>query len=342
MLSISLATGGKYKKFTSCNTDLILTWNYELGLLSLKGNTEANLEDLLINVCTKTEVSSKASDDCSTLTDLEGFIDKSYQSLLPQSDNDNISSAQFIGSSTPFKMHTTDSLMSMQDQFKIFKEKIESTVTLTREVNTRSLKAFVPSTTDCTSKQCKITLLQHLVYSATYDIVCICETWLNASVLSNELLPGYSIFRRDRVRKIGGGVLVAVKNNLHATRRFDLEKEDTELVVVELAFHNCKSTLLYTFYRPHDSCGDAIQHLNSSLQHAPESSCVILIGDFNLPAINWSLDFPTPTVNGGHLEESFCNLVGDNFLKQFIAGPTHVRGNKLICCFVTALYTSRM
>ena len=81
-------------------------------------------------------------------------------------------------------------------------------------LNARSLKAFVPSNTDCTSKQCKITLLQHLVYSATYDIVCICETWLNAIVLSSELLPGFSIFRRDRVGKIGGGVLVAVKNNI--------------------------------------------------------------------------------------------------------------------------------
>ena len=165
-------------------------------------------------------------------------------------------------------------------------------------LNARSLKAYVPSNTDCTSKQCKITLLQHLVYSATYDIVCICETWLNATVLSSELLPGYSIFRRDRVGKIGGGVLVAVKNNIHATRRLDLEKQNTEFVVVELGLQNCKSTLLYTFYRPPDSCPDAIQPLNSSLQDAPESSCVILIGDFNLPAINWSLDHPTPTVNG--------------------------------------------
>ena len=125
------------------------------------------------------------------------------------------------------------------------------------------------------------------------------------SVLSNELLPGYSMFRRDRVGKIGGRVLVAVKNNLHATRRFDLEKEDAELV--ELALHKCKSTLLYTFYRPSDSCADAIQHLNSSLQNVSESSCVILIGDFNLPAINWSLEYPTTTINGGHLEESFCD-----------------------------------
>ena len=195
--------------------------------------------------------------------------------------------------------------------------------------NARSLKAPVPSNTDCTSKQCKITLLQHLVYSATYDIVCICETWLNATVLSSELLPGYSIFWRDRVGKIGGGVLVAVKNNIHATRRPDLEKENTEFAAVELALQNCKSTLLDTFYRPPDSCPDAIQHLNSSLQDAPESSCVILIGDPNPPAANWSLDHPTPTVNGSQLEEMFCDLVGDNFLQQFITGPTHVRGNTL-------------
>ena len=125
-----LSSGSKYKKITSRNTDLILTWNYKLGLLSFKGNTGANLENLLISVCTKTEVSSTVSVDCSTLADLEGFIDKSYQNLLPHNDNDNIFFAQSIGSSTSFKMHTTDSLMSMQDQFKTFKEKFESTVTL--------------------------------------------------------------------------------------------------------------------------------------------------------------------------------------------------------------------
>ena len=80
------------------------------------------------------------------------------------------------------------------------------------------------------------------MYSIAYDIVCICEIWLNATVLSSELLPGYFIFRRDRAEKIGGGVLVAVRDNLHATRRFDLEKENMEFVVVKLALNNCKST----------------------------------------------------------------------------------------------------
>ncbi|CAB4011506.1 Hypothetical predicted protein, partial [Paramuricea clavata] len=31
-----LSPGGKYKKFTSSNSDLIFTWNYELGTLSFK------------------------------------------------------------------------------------------------------------------------------------------------------------------------------------------------------------------------------------------------------------------------------------------------------------------
>ena len=38
-------------------------------------------------------------------------------------------------------------------------------------------------------------------------------------------------------------------------------------------------------------------------------------------------------VTSTHLEESFYDLVGDNFLKQFIAGPTHVTADKLDLLF---------
>ena len=88
---------------------------------------------------------------------------------------------------------------------------------------------------------------------------CICEAWLNSTVLSRKLLPGYSIFWRDKVGENGGGVLVAVQNNIHAICWFDLETKNTEFVVVELALNDCKSTLLYTFYRPFDLCPDTIQ-----------------------------------------------------------------------------------
>jgi hypothetical protein len=41
-------------------------------------------------------------------------------------------------------------------------------------------------------------------------------------------LEDYCIFRKDRVGQVGGGILIATKMNIRATRRFDLEKLDVE------------------------------------------------------------------------------------------------------------------
>ena len=54
-----------------------------------------------------------------------------------------------------------------------------------------------------------------------------------------------------------------------------------------------------------------------------------MVGDFNLSALDWAaFHEQIPTMTGGHLEKSFCDLF-DNFLQQFILGPTHNGGNKL-------------
>ena len=39
-----LSPGGKYKKFVSSNSDLTITWNYELGMLTFKGSVGDNLK----------------------------------------------------------------------------------------------------------------------------------------------------------------------------------------------------------------------------------------------------------------------------------------------------------
>ena len=77
------------------------------------------------------------------------------------------------------------------------------------------------------SKVCKITLLQQLVYRGDNDVVCVCETWLNDSVMDCELLYGYSFYRRAREGRVGGGLLFAIKTYLQAFCRLDLEKENT-------------------------------------------------------------------------------------------------------------------
>ncbi|XP_046859925.1 uncharacterized protein LOC124453203 [Xenia sp. Carnegie-2017] len=196
-------------------------------------------------------------------------------------------------------------------------------------INARSLKAFVASSDNGGTKVCKIQLLQLLVFSSSYDVVCVCETWLNDSILSSEILLGCTIYRRDRFNRIGGGVLVAVKDTIRSTRHAVLEPENTELIVIELIIPNSKSVFLYTFYRPPNSAPDVLLQLNSSLLSTRESSCCIIFGDFNLPELVWSNSSAPNHHSGQVLYDTFCDLAGDNFLHQLIEGPTHIAGNKL-------------
>lgn len=196
-------------------------------------------------------------------------------------------------------------------------------------LNARSVKAFVPLDGNPSCKICKLTILQQLVYRRSYDVVSICETWLNDTVLSSEILTGYNIYRKDRTGKTGGGVLIAVKIDIRSNHRFDLEREQITLVAIELFKDSSKPVILYTFYHP-DPGPDDLNLLNHSLQQNSEMACMVLVGDFNLPSIKWSLDESTSTSLGGTVEEeAFSDLMEDNFLRQFIKGPTHIAGNKL-------------
>jgi hypothetical protein len=92
--------------------------------------------------------------------------------------------------------------------------------------------------------------------------------------------------------------------------------------------------ILYVYYRPPSSSSDGLSLLNNSLPSNPESSCIVLVGDFNIPSISWSDNDSTPISSGGcAISEVLCELIGDNFLQQFVEGPPHAAGNKLDLLF---------
>ena len=114
------------------------------------------------------------------------------------------------------------------------------------------------------------------------------------TVLDSELLQGFNIFRQDRIGKIDGGVLIAVKEGLQVTRRDDLEIDGVELLVVQLNKANIKPIILNVYYRPPCSSSVDLTLLNNSLLSNPESNCIVLFGDFNIPSISWSNNDLTP------------------------------------------------
>ena len=130
-----------------------------------------------------------------------------------------------------------------------------------------------------------------------------------------------------------------MKEGLQASRRFDLERVGVELIAIQLSKANNKPVIIYVYYRPPGFCSDGLLLLNNSLLSNQESNCIVLVGDFNLPSISWSDNHSTPVNSGCADGELLCELIGDNFLEQFVEGPTHLAGNKLDLLFCNCAET---
>ena len=174
--------------------------------------------------------------------------------------------------------------------------------------------------------------LQAVANTRELELIAITETWLNCNILDNEILSSeYNIHRRDRLRR-GGGVLLAVKEGIRCQRRLDLET-DCEILWCELNL-NSNPGLSYfvgVFYRPPDTDLIYLTELTNSLEKLPPSCKILLLGDFNLPNIEWTLVSP---LQQDSLSDYFCDYIVNYFgLSQLVKTPT--RGNALLDLVLT-------
>ena len=125
-----------------------------------------------------------------------------------------------------------------------------------------------------------------LTQSPRIHIIALIETWLNSNISDAEVsLPGFTLFRRDRLVKKGGGVAVFVSESINAVRRSDLEIDES--VWIEIFLPKSKGLLFGTFYRPPSESVsqpdlDYMDRLYNSLDYATaEGKEIIVNGDFN-------------------------------------------------------------
>ena len=118
-----------------------------------------------------------------------------------------------------------------------------------------------------------------------FDILAFTETWLSASVETDDLmLESYNKpERKDRVGDPHGGVMLYVKETIFYKRREDLEIRGLENIWIELA-NNHKRNLFGIFYRPPNSDANYFSNIEDSLALAVDTaiSDIIVTGDFNL------------------------------------------------------------
>ena len=202
-------------------------------------------------------------------------------------------------------------------------------------MNARSLKTI--------SRNCnKLVEFQNLVCSHDAQIVAVTETWLNETVVDAELLPpNYFIYRKDRhdtvANKRGGGVLLAIDQQIASKRRADLETQ-CEIIVCEIKTIHHPKVAIVLCYRPPDT--DRIlfnNHLENVLFNVfKEFTFVCLLGDFNLPEIDW--------LNPGHASHTnadFINLIVCYGLNQINAIPSNDHNHLLDLLFTNSNHLVR-
>ena len=151
-------------------------------------------------------------------------------------------------------------------------------------------------------------------------MVAITETWLTSNVFNNEILPNqYIIYHNDR-RSRGGGVLIAVRT--HIISKLLPSPTNLEMLTVELKLP--KRLILCVVYLPPDPTSSQIRSLSDHISQFQQSHSVVLLGDFNLPHINWE------TMCGNcRASEDLCDMTFELNLVQLITYPTHIHGNIL-------------
>ena len=159
----------------------------------------------------------------------------------------------------------------------------------------------------------------HLSCPSTTDIFGLCETFLNNDVLDSVIkICNYTLERKDREHKKGGGVLVYIHERIPYTRRFDLEHPDIESICIEIKYNTTKPLILNFVYRPPDAKLSWISLFESIIETMDCSNADMLhIGDFNIQY------YPDNTKKQ-FSNASWSNMVLEYGLSQLITKPTRI------------------
>ena len=167
----------------------------------------------------------------------------------------------------------------------------------------------------------KMGLFRALIQTEKCDVIGITESWIDTSTRDFEgeyNLQGYKMFKRDRIGKQGGGVLLYIREYLDPVDcRIETEHEVLGVTLNKLE----KKLYLYLVYRPPHQCLEKDIDLYRNLSNIIKNKLCIVTGDFNCP-INWS--DRTSDAQGKRL----LDFTNEEYLTQWVDEPT--RGNNIL------------
>ena len=189
----------------------------------------------------------------------------------------------------------------------------------------------------------KILSLQLIDYSENYDLLFIAETWFEGV---GKKIEGFTMMdlmnRTDTYCGNHGGVACYMRSSLALNARkypLSLPNSDFNLQGTAIEINN---TVLAVVYRPFGQSLDDYLNVPKFITNnfkLDKKDCIVL-GDFNLPGIDWETAKSSSTsVMKRECEEEVAQAIMEAGMIQIVRTPTHCRGNilDLVCTTDRAL-----
>ena len=181
----------------------------------------------------------------------------------------------------------------------------------------------------------KLLELHHFIASHDLQVLCVTETWLDISVPDSLIAPvGYNVFRCDRRTK-GGGVAVFCRSDVTVeVVNVPPNFQDVEVVCIDIKIQGSVYRVI-GYYRPPGSTATDLEYLQNSIkcfQHLCATHLtVVLMGDFNMPLVDWT-HYSGPDTPMYYTLMHFVNNYG---MHQYVREPT--RGDKTLDIVLSSL-----
>ena len=250
------------------------------------------LSDIISNDCGIDNVSDENGQDESDLSEISDTENESMGSeeestLSYDSVNENDINLQFKGSREGLSLYYTnaDYLLFKLDELKVRIELISPDILIITEIYPKTEKS-----TNITAEELQI--------------------------------ENYTLYRSN-VMDNSRGVAIYVKDNISSTLNTELTNHIfSESVWVNIQLSKTDTFLVGGVYRSPQSNYENNDLLLDLLHKAKETkfSNVLVLGDFNMPEINWELWTTSKSEN--HISYKFLECLRDNFWEQTVVSPT--------------------
>ena len=167
--------------------------------------------------------------------------------------------------------------------------------------------------------------LQEISKSRVIPFIALTETWLKSYISDAQIdIEHYNVTRCDRDARRGGGVMLYTHESIPIT---DVQTFDDKVSQVLICRFDTIKMIVSVIYRPPDSPRSGFQtcmDLISDYIDGKDDYESCIVGDFNLPDVDWSSStvLPSSTPLNRIASELTLQFMEDHLHSQFILEPT--------------------